>query len=543
MIFEKQFKNAMLKYLGPDYQKPHPSQIQASAQNNFNAGFNLGTKSAGGKTFADLNSYAPESILDHYAARMQARQTDQESIEARTLLKRNNSYVIGKGLLLDPTPDYETIGITLEESAEWAKNTKNRFHLWAKSKGSDVTGTNNFYQNMRFAHRQKDRDGEAFPRFNYSDDVKLLNPLQIGFLDANQIRGDELTCTSGPETQDDGIIRDKNGKPTDIKAWVNDPKKIGHFKEVTIPFFDEKTDRPIAVHMFEPEYAGQTRGIPKLTHAVSDFQKITGYITAMQTRIENGASFNFVTENEQQDPSDMDISSINTNTIGDQTKTEITETGAIINPFATHLGIPEATLNETGVNVFNGRIGDKLKPISDLAPSETSKDFTDGRFEYLAASLGMSPEVALMKFGSSFTAGKAALGLQDTEAGIERDDLESDFANLAYFAWLSGEIGAGRIQAPGWSDPIIRAAWLQNRWQAEPGIILNPVQEATASKTNIELGRIDLDESANNLNGSSGASNRAKLVTQLEELPTDPFKLIKDPVEISPDDADNDDEK
>jgi len=518
------------------------TSLQA-AINSYNNGFLQGTRSAGGKTYSDLNNYAPESITDHYASRMQARRIIKESTEARTISSRNNSYVVGRGLRLDPTPDHETIGITLEQRAEWSKDVKNRFHLWAKSKNSDVTGTNNFYQNMRFAHWQCWRDGEAFPRFNYSDDKELLNPLQIGFLDANQIRGDEFTFSSGPTSQDDGFIKDGNGKPTAAKIWVTDPKKPGSLKDVEIPFIDKKTGRPVLLHMFEPEYAGQTRGISKLTDAVSDFEKITGYITATEVKMENGASFNFVTENEQQDPSDMDISSINTASIGNVDKPEVTEDGVVSaeNYYATCLGIPEAVLNETGVNVFGGRQGDKLKAVPDLAPPETSKEFTDSRFGFLSASMGMAPSVAKMEFKSSFTAGKAELGLQDKEAGIQRDDLESDFAQLAYFAWLSGEIGAGRIQALGWSDPIIRAAWLQSRWQAEPGIVLNPAQESSAAKTNIELGRIDLDTAAEDLNGSSGSSNRAKLVKQLEELPTDPFKL-KEIEEITESDEDNDNE-
>lgn len=481
-----------------------------------------GTKPAGGRTFAGLAEYAPETIIDHYASRMQARKTDKESVECRGMLKRNNSYVVGKGLVCDPEPDHETIGITAEQAEEWGRPQKHRFALWCKSKGSDITGTNNFYQNMRLAHRIKDRDGECFVRFHYSDDQSLLNPLQISFVDSNQVRGDEFTFTSGPYSQDDGIIKDKNGKPIAYKIWVEDKQNEGKYKDITVDAFDKKTGRPLMLHLFEPEYPGQTRGIPKINHAIQDFNQITGYNTAALTRMENGATFNFTSENDQQDPSDLDLSTLNRQSAGVETKlpAPTTSTGpeAIGADAAYYTGIPDARLNETGVNIFGARQGDKLKATPDLSPAESAQSFTTNKHEHISASLGMSPEVALMKTSTSFTAAKGAFGMQDKEAAIERADLESDLNDIAYFAWTAEEIAAGRTQAPGWSDPIIRDAWLQNRWIAPPPIDLKPSDTAKANAINIELGLTDLDTAAEQLNGSSGSANRAKNAKQIPEL-------------------------
>jgi hypothetical protein len=172
-----------------------------------------------------------------------------------------------------------------------------------------------------------------------------------------------------------------------------------------------------------------------------------------------------------------------------------------------------------------GTQGDTLKPAPDLSPGETAKEFIGFVSDDVSACLNMAPEVVDMKFGSSFTASKGSLGLQDIEARIERDDLESDLEDPIYFAWLSGEIAAGRVQAPGWSDPIIRAAWLKKRMTADPPIILNPVQEATATEKNVAMARMDLAEAAENLNGSDYETNAANLTKQLDILPTDPFGM------------------
>ena len=483
------------------------------------------TQPAGGKFFDDLDNYAPETVIDHWAARAQAKKLDAQSIETRKVINRKNSYVVGRGLKLKPTPDHEIIGISLEEASTWGKNVGGRYHLWAKSKDSDVTGVNNLYQNQRFAHRMTKLLGEGFARFTYSDDPNLLNPLQIGFLDPNQIRGDELTFSSGPESQDDGLIKDKNGKTIGFKVWVTDPENPGRYKDETIPATDKKTGLPIMIHLYEPKNAGQTRGITDLLPAISDFEKITGYKTAALDRMKNGSSRDYVIENEQANPSDMDLNSLNAVSAGTMVKTE-TGSAATETPTTpwTYTTVQGGQL-QTGVVISGGRQGDKLKASPDLSPGETSKDFVETVDNSICASLGMAPEVVDMKFGASFSASKGSLGLQDIEARIERDDLESDLEDPIYFAWLSGEIAAGRVQAPGWSNPIIRAAWLKKRMTADPPIILNPVQEATATEKNVAMARMDLGEAAENLNGSDFETNAANLAKQLDILPTDPFGM------------------
>lgn len=518
-------------------------QPQALHTQSFGPGFLPydDTRPAGGKTARGLDSYYGFKIIDHTAARSQVRKADIESVEAHTLLKRNNSYTIGRGLRRKSTPDFRKLGITREEATEWAKAFDSAFNTWAKSSDSDVTGVNNFYQNTAFAHLQVARDGEGLPRFNYSDDPELLNPLQIGFIDPNQIQGDEWTFTSGPISQEDGLIKDENGKTTGFKVWIVDPQNPGGFKTVDVPAKDKKSGLPIMLHMFKPVYPGQKRGIPKLSHAVQDFQDITGYHKAALQRMENGAMLNFTAFNKQQDPGDFGLSDLSDEPAGVNTKTATepsTAPSAPSSDVVTCTAIPEATTHETGINVFEARQGDELKGTPDLSPGETAKEFIDGRISNIAPSMGMSPEVAAMRTNSSFTAAKGAFGMQDGEADIERDDIVADFSDHVVFAWMFGEVAAGRIKAPGFSDPHLRAAWLQGHWIAGPPIVLNPQQEATAAKINTELGREDLATSAENLNGSNFESNATKLKEQLKQLPTDPFALAEEPELINEDDTD-----
>lgn len=508
---------------------------EASHLNNYGQQLGYDTRMSGGKTRYGLSRYQSHLILDHYALRQNARKASHDSIQARVILKRENDSVIGNGLKLDPTPEFEILGISREEAEIWAEDVKSRFNLWAKSKGSDLTGRNNFYQNTRFYGWQYGRDGDVFLRLSYSDDPTLLNPLQISFIDPNQIREDEFTFSSGPEVQNDGIIKDKNGKEIGYRVWITDQEAPGHYKDIVIPAFDEKTGRPIMLHGFDPEWAGQTRGIPELGHALQEFEDITSFETATIKKAITGASLNFIVENDQQDPSDLGLAAVDNGKAGPPIETDVTATKTTPQNLGTagvtSCNLHEQTLTEPGTMIFGAAQGDKLKEISSLSPPENSSNFVDHKFSYLAASKSMPPSIAKMIFGKSHSASRGELGLYENIREIKKDDIVSDFLSLVYLAWMSEEIAAGRIKAPGFSDPILRASWMAANWRMKPLPDVDPLKTAQTRKLNIEMGFSDFDSEAIAVNGSSGKSNRSKVARQLDELVTDPFNIKKNQTE------------
>ena len=91
--------------------------------------------------------------------------------------------------------------------------------------------------------------------------------------------------------------------------------------------------------------------------------------------------------------------------------------------------------------------------------------------------------------------------------------------------WLAGEIAARRISAPGWSDPIMRAAWLNAKWEGSPMPEIDPLKQSKANMNNAVIGSCDLDWAARMTNGSDGRVNRAKLTKQYSELPLVPWAI------------------
>lgn len=548
--FKKKYQAAHPEKIKPatkaqdqNFQASHPGNFGHTRHTHHGHHF-FDTRMSGGKTRFGLSSYQDHLILNHYALRQNVRSLTHKSIQTRVILKRELDSVVGNGLRWDPTPDFDILGIDREEAEAWSENFKSGFDLWCKSKGSDLTGRNNFYQNTRFYGWQYGRDGDVFVRFTYSDDPNLLNPLQISFIDPNQIRGDEFTFSLGPMSQNDGIIKDKNAKETAYKVWITDPENPRRFKDVTIHAIDEKTGRPLMIHGFDPEWAGQSRGIPELAHAVQEFQDITSFQTNTIRKGIDGAGKTFIVQNEQQDPSDLNLSQLDDAAAGPpdvKDPSSATPGGAPTNlgvDGVTFRGLPELTTTEPNTMILGAAKGDKLEAISSNSPPENTNEFVDGVFSYLAASKSMPISVAKMIFGKSHSASRAELGMYETVREIKKDDIASDFLDLVIFAYASEEIAAGRLQAPGFADPRIRAAWLKGNWRMKPLPDVDPLKTVMTISLANELGLSDLDTDAKAYNGSDGKTNRTKLETQIDELPTDPFGMKKLAMEmIEKDDA------
>lgn len=512
----------------------HPHNPQASgvtypgAQPTSYPGFGIGqgTKPAGGKSRLGLSAYHKFLVIDHYARRMNTRAALDDSLEARTIAVRDKDSIIGNGLKYDPTPDTGILGITDEAGEAWAKDVKNRFNLWAKSKDGDLTGANTFYQNQRFIRWQQNRDGEYFIRFHYSDDPNLLNPVQISFIDPNQIRGDEFTTNLGPTAQNDGIIKDEDGKEIGYKIWITDPQVPGRFKEIEVPAKDPDTGRPLMIHGYDPEWVGQSRGLSELSYGLQDFEKMTTYDIATLEKMIHSSSMGFTVQNDLQDPSDMGLPQLDEPgvTLDDITAASVATTITTGVNEVTHRLIPANSTNEPGnYDVFGGRQGDKLTAIKTQGPAEGANEYISGKQSRQAAAVSMPPSIASMKFDKSHAASRGELGLYADVKEIKQDDIASDSLNIILSVWLSEEIAAGRIQAPGWSDPTLKAAWLLGSWIGKPLPDIDPLKTKQAIALALELGLTDFDREAVLNNASSGQANRAKLNRQLKEFAHDPF--------------------
>ncbi len=508
----------------------------SARHNNSDFGHGYGS---GSKWPAGTSSGNSIDIHHHATVRQNVRNQMYDSVEGRALIRSIVDTTVDVGLRNKPTPIPEIIGKSPEELEIWSEKTAMMFHLWAQSKRSHRSRINNFYQNQRLYQLFQQRDNDIFTRFYYGRDKDLLNPLQIEFMDPNQISGYDYTSTYLQDLRnDDGIVREMSRREIAYKIWAID--KNGQYKNVTIPAVGEKSGRIFMIHGFNPEYAGQGRGYSKMMHLIQELTDITDFKHSTIQKAINQASFIAAIENEEQDASNPlegrsagPIKEYGSDPLPGDGAQNITDESLkpVINWDVTN----EATIRQPGSHLIgNLRRGDKIKYLQDTSPSAQYDKFVESFFSSICSSTGWAIELVLKKFGNNYSASRGTLMLCWRTAQIERNEMIADLCNPIWEMWLSEEIAAGRIQCSGWSDKYIRAAWLCNVWTGAQMPNIDPLKTAQADEKYVELGAQDLDDVAKNFNGSSGKNNRIKLARQYEELPTPPWPRA--PIQNIPDD-------
>ena len=497
-------------------------------------GYYSGGRSGGSKWPFGLSSQNSGLILDHYSLRQNARDAYHDSPQAKGLVDRWADTVVDTGLVVEFTPNAKLLGITEQQAEAWGDEQSQKFDLWMRSKTIHRSETLSGYQIQRQYEIFQQRDNDIFVRFYYSNRKDLLSPVQMEFIDPNQIRGYGFTSTYYPDNSADGIIRDNYGREKAYKVWMQ--KKglkpgVVEYEDQTIQRVGARSGRTHMIHGFAPEYAGQGRGYSRLAHMIQEFENITDFTTAQIKKAINQSNISLYTKPSDKEDAPNPFEGLAVD-LGAGPAAE--QFGSNPNPAgdAENVGVgvnycplPEATLDTPGsVGVFNLTEGSDLKAFENTAPAESFDKFVDAFTGYLSASSGMPLEVMLMKFGQSYSASRGALILFWRVLQIWRDEIDYDLMTPLIESWLSEEIAASRVMAPGWMDPRLKAAWMQHKLYSAPMPNIDPQKTANATQKHVEMGLTTLDREARNLNGSSGKTNRAKLVREFSELPESPFK-------------------
>ena len=476
--------------------------------------------------------------LNHAELRRNGRKAYHDTPQAKAIVDRFADTVADIGLQFESTPDADVLGIDSEKAEAWARNFESRLHLWSLSKKQNRSELMTFYQSHRLYHLIQQRENDVFIRLYYSTDKDLLNPLQFEFIDADQVRGDAITSTAWGESFEDGIERDERGREKTYRIWVKSKK--GTFDSVDIPAKGSKSGRVFMLHGFNPEYAGQRRGYSRLAHVIQEFEKLTDFTAAQIQKAINQSNITLYTKPSQDADASNPLEAILTNAGAGPAAAQFGAdpvpadsaqgiTDDALMPIVSWEDLPEVTMRVPGsVGIFNLLKGEDIRAFENTSPSDSFNTFVDAFTGYLSASMGQPIEVTLMKFNENFSASRATLILFWRVCEMWRHEMAADYLNPVVEMWAAGEIAAGRIVAPGWSDPILRAAWLKGSWIGAPMPNIDPSKTAKATEIYAKLGLTTLDREARNLNGSSGQANRKKLVREYSELPLSPYEMTVD---------------
>lgn len=534
----------MAKFLDKLSQMPSRAlAVESRRQKDILEAYQRDSSWGGAKYNNGLNVSGSTKQFSHWNARRNVRRIVLEDLLAGNIVNTTTNTCVGTGLRLKSSPDAKILGITKEQADEWAADVERRWALFAEDKNQHMARNLTFNQAQWLYQYLATRDGEAFATLNYSRERSLVSPVRFEMLDPDQIRSDAIASTSAMPYQHDGIDKNADGSEKAYHVWIPNPEKPGEYTEKIIPRIGRRSGRLLMIHGYKYRTAGQTRGYPQLISALQDLERITTFKVAALERAINQASIFMSVENMQQDGGDPGASMTReqrlgmvgmTNTATDGDTTDSLPSSAKVAELPTsHVGIG-------GISLVNMPQGDTARFLEMKAPADNFENFVGYMELDIAASQDLSLEYVHRKFSSNYSASRATLLEIWRVMEILRQDMASDFNNPVYHAWMSEEIAAKRISAPGWSDPRLRASWLKCRWLGNALPSIDPLKESKAREMNLGMSLTTGDTESHNLNGSDFGANVARNRADFEEMPV-PFWANNDPEKDDKEDGDKDD--
>ena len=457
------------------------------------------------------NSGSPTEDIDEnlLTLRQRSRMLYMGAPVATSAIRTVRTNVVGTGLRLKSTIDYETLGITQEQAEQLQRQIEAEFKLWANNKRNcDATGLNNFYglQQLALVSWLASGDVLGLIRFVKRETMRPYG-LRVYMVEADRCRcpssASGFLSTASMKLENggyiyDGVEVDSTGAVVAYHIANTYPYETTAEKTefVRVPAYGEKTGLPNVLHVMDSERAGQYRGVPYLSQVMEPLLQLRRYTEAeIMAALVQSFFTAFVK----------------------------TDTGASEMPF-NEVPTPEYDKDPNAYEMGPGTIN-MLEPGEDVtfgAPThpQTGFDaFVRALCEQIGAALEIPADLLLKAFNSSYSASRGALLEAWKAFRMRRTWLIDDFCNPIYEVWMTEAVALGRIHAPGFfTDPIMRQAYLECEWIGPSQGQLDPTKEVQAEVEAIDNGLTTREAAAIRLNGSEYSANVAKLRVENEKL-------------------------
>lgn len=457
-------------------------------------------KGASAVTEALRAFYAPNGSADRDISmdldvlRRRSRQLFQNNTFSRAMISSFTTNVVGTGIKARPTlKQWEILGLTQEEAEKWNRKAQDLFELWAGSKKCDAERKNDFAQLQDLALKTALLGGDCFALGCYN---KNLDPfgLNIKLLEGERCQNPLGALDSDALTE--GVEVDRNGAP---KAYHFTTKPVWSIDEYTdyvdairVPAFDS-FGNPNVVHIFTSDRTDQRRGVPMLAPVILQLKQQERYQDAELMAAVISACFTAVLENNVPEEAEDLYGNV-----PESERVEKTDDKYTVDPWQ---GTRPALEMKPGA-VWSLAQGQKISSLNPQRPNVNYQPFVESIFAEAAAACGVSFEVVLRKFNSSYNSVRAAILESRKTYERMRHDFVSDFCQPIYEKWLADAVVTGILEAPGFfENPVKRALWSGCRWVGNAAFLLDPKKETDAIKMQIDEQLIDRDTACAMING------------------------------------------
>lgn len=404
----------------------------------------------GEKTPNELGS-AYNFELDYYTIRMRAWEAYIKSTVIQTAIKNYCLWIVGSGLKFqsEPSTSYlEQRGISLGNSRDFSGNVEAQFRLYCNSKESVYSKQMNLHILASEALKNAILSGDVLvveryegyqPTVQIIDGCFIGNPTNYGEIEVIKAAGNYLV---------NGVEISPSGEH--LAYWVEQNDYT--FIRIAANPSGLKGKRQAWLLYGLRHKITDTRGMSLLTAVMERDAKLDRYLEASVGAAEENSKIPFTFEHDVNGMGDNPAFKQLAQTMG-VSKTINNETDTL-NGYATHIA------QTTGKQVYNLAPGSTLKTNTSHSDPNFSSFYTPNA-ELIFSTIGIPPEVAMGKYGGSYSGSRAANKSWEYKMKVERvNTLTEYFYKPIYEFWFLINFYKGNIQAPGYREAIMNNDWL-----------------------------------------------------------------------------------
>ena len=416
--------------------------------------------------------------------RSRSRDAFRNQPAARGALKTICAGVIGSGLQMQPSIDYEFLKMKREQAEMWQKKTKQEFRLWSESRNCDFSRQQTFTDLQELALMSQLVAGDCFVLLPWKPYPNMPYDLRVQLIEADRVcNPNDLNDTSEIAG---GIERNEDGTPIAIHIRTPHPHAtligVNNLQATwqRIPFYGRKTGTRNVLQIMKTDRIGQTRGEPTLSPVIDTLKQISDYSAAELSAAVINALLTVFVERPAED-------SLSGGSLNDDVKKPWEDSNNY--SFGTGTWV-------------DGAPGEKISVVNSTRPSDRFDPFFLACIKQIGMALSVPYEVLIKHFSSSYSASRAAQLDFFKDCLPKRERFADAFCQPIYEAFLEEAVMKGRIIAPGYlNDPYIRLAYSGAYWRGPAQGQIDEVKEVNAANQRVLCGFSTRSEEAMKLTG------------------------------------------
>lgn len=436
-------------------------------------------------------------IADLPQLRAVSRDAERNWPVATAVIGTTVSHAVGTGLSCNPRVNAKRLGLTPEQAAEWQADVGERFRAWFASKDCSLDRRQNGYELQDLVLRTVLSSGDTLvttPMVQRTGAAAPQLALQVN--EADRISNPH--GTGDTETLTDGVECDPvTGEPVAFHVSDRHPGDLRGVRSwQRIAARGEKTGRLNALHVFKVLRPGLRRGVPILAPVLEPLRQLSKFAEAELAAAVASSLFALFA---QMDPKAF------AETFTEEAQQTIVERAA------------KWTGEIESGKVMHVLPGESITSPTPGRPNPEFDPFFMACVKQVGMATGIPAEVLTMHYQASYSAARGALLMAWRLFMGWRDFLATNLCQPIYDLWLSIEVAAGRIAAPGFfADPLVRAAWAGAQWVGDGPGSIDPEKEVNAAKGRVELGISTLQAESQAYDGVDWETKHQQTVREAE---------------------------